>query len=164
MIRVDPSQINALIAAFKEEYTAGEVNKWIRSAFAKKSGTPKPLVKALKQVTPKRRKRGGLRTTVDSEVHKFYDGEGGNEPVLVVGGRKSRGGFIYHFLRGTVKRKTKKGRNRGRIPDLGLGDKAFRLGANRAHRLFTRSMATFVRGKARAMQRRVNAAGSPSQQ
>lgn len=71
-----------------------------------------PLRKSFQRRTPVR--TGDTRKSAGYRLEKDEIGR----PVLLVGGRRKLGGFVYNFLKGTKPRKTKKGYYRGIMPDF----------------------------------------------
>lgn len=120
--RFDTQAFDRLSRNLIDLYGQTKVNNWVKTSLGGR--TPVPLRNALKRVTPRR--TGRLRRTVGHQVLRQHTGE--REPVLFVGGRLAQGGFIYHFLRGTRQRQTKKGQNRGSIRNLRLDERATQEG------------------------------------
>lgn len=105
---LDTRQFQSFIRNLRSIYGRRVVNRWSRQAFG--GDTPRPLMGALRRVTPRR--TGRTRRSVDSEV--FHDPVD-NQPVLAIGGNFRRGGFVFNFLRGTRNRRTRSGAFRGRV-------------------------------------------------
>lgn len=112
---LDTRQFRSFIRNLRSIYGRQVVNRWSRQAFG--GDTPRPLMNALRRVTPRR--TGRTLRSIDSEV--FQD-TASNQPVLAVGGNRRRGGFVYSFLRGTQNRRTRSGAFRGRVRNRRLAD------------------------------------------
>lgn len=151
-IQFNTDEVRLYIQNLKSLYGEKQVNSWVKAAL--RGPTATPIKRKLRAITPKR-----TRTTsksVRSEIRQRFQGNL-KEPALFIGGEKSKGGFVYYFLRGTVRRQTRKGYNRGRIKNLRLDVRAYTSEARNTFVIFRDRLVRQVERGVAKLQARVKA-------
>ena len=163
-VEIDFKEFDRFILVNRHQYGEEAVRDMtIRSLRGTKPLTHKPatpLRKALRDVLRPHQKSPKQRSVVGSIKSEVFFNAVTRLPVMVVGGTygKDKYGYRLNFLdKGTVFRQTKARWNRGRIPNLRIGERALAKGGLDTAQLYYENLLQALDLKQAAIQERLRA-------